>query len=374
MSDEELPAPVILGHPSERLVGRPGARSLRPRNGSLGGAYPTRGLLLEPGGDGPVFAGVPDDNRSVVLPGATVAVGGHRYAVSVKGIGARTPLYGASPFDSPDFPPRLQTDELWMGEAPYGAQGEIPVARGLEVTSLAKGCSLNGFFLCPLLEANAFPAGAERPYWYRRYWGERFQEQRLVPSNIRLYHQSDMTLGQHPEAVLTAFGVDTAEATEAFLGSYLSSGIAALTLLARSLQETASGLRGLDYADVWLDKDSLLARDGTIHFADLEGLVWRPVARDSLEIALRDQFDRGYYEFLFGADLLLRVAERRQGRSMGQGERRRALATRFLAALAGDSFTRCEENAAGLDLVVRTMIPAGETVLRLIDGGWSHTV
>ena len=43
--------------------------------------------------------GIPDDNRSMVFPGITTEIDGRGYALSIKGLGARTPLYGSSPSD-----------------------------------------------------------------------------------------------------------------------------------------------------------------------------------------------------------------------------------------------------------------------------------
>jgi hypothetical protein len=369
MSEQEfLPRAVILGEPAEAVHPSPASRSRRTANRALGVDLPTRGMLLVPG-DGGGFRGVPDDNRSLILPDVTVSLQGRGYAVSVKGVGARSPLY-AEPAEPAGPARRSLTEELWLGESPYGAQGEVPAARALEVTDLCDGPTLHGFHFCPVLEVNEFPPPVgERPYWYRRYRGAHVQEQRLVPSNVRLYHQSDVTLGQTTAAALSAFGVTTPEAIESFLASYLRSGTAALTLYARSLRRHPEGVAGLDYSDVWLDKDCVLAPDGTLHFADLEGLVWS-VSRSAAEEAtrLRDQFDRQFYEFLYGADLLLREGERLEGRVRSQAERRHAMVPRFEAALAGDPFTRCEVDRDSLSLAVR--LPGGlggEALLRLID-------
>ena len=67
----------------------------------------------------------------------------------------------------------------------------------------------------------------------------------------------------------------------------------------------------------------------------------------------RDQVDRGFYEFMFGADLLLRQRERLAGRLGTAQDRRRALVPRLIAALAGDPFVSCEEDRTGLNLIIR---------------------
>ena len=366
-----LDRPVVFGNVTERLTALPASRTIRSRNPALQVAFRTRGRVLVEDRDGEL-RGVPDDNRSVIFPDVTAWVGGRPYALSVKGTGARTPLYGRGLFSAigPSDGGRLHTDETWLGESPYGAQGEVPVARGLEVTDLGEGCCLNGFYFCPIVEANEFPPPeSPRPHWYRRHRGAHFQEQRLVPSNVRLYHHSNRTLGQHPREVLGAFGVESRESLEAFLANYLASGVAALTLFARTARRTGDGIAGLKYADVWLDKDCLLAPDGTLHFADLEGL-WRDTARGphQFEEFVREQFDRTFYEFMFGADLLLGELEALGGRPWDQAQRRNAMISRTVAALEGDAFVHCEEGAAGLSLAIRALEPsAGALSIPMID-------
>lgn len=391
---EAFPGPVVLGEPVERLRPLPARSTRRPEHrGGSGPAAPTAGQVLvrsAPGEPGP-YAAVPDDNRGAVIPGLVVPIGGRGYAVGLKGVGARVPLYGDSTrdytlrdelgrpppagVDVPSEDPRLLTRELWYGEAPYGGQGTVSGTYGLQVTDLADGVSINGFHICPVLELNEFPeevtALAADQFWYRRYDGPILQEQRLVPSNVRLFHQSEVTLGQHLPEVLRAFGVDTPPKLDSFIDAYTRSGVAALTLFVRTMRPVPFGIHGLDYANVWLDKDCLVAPDGTLHFADLEGLEWVLAGQDwTVEEHVREQFEHNFYEFMYGLDLLVRESERRAGRTPDQAQRRRSLVPRLELALERDRFVRLETGTAGADLVVLPpMGDAKDVVVRLLDLG-----
>lgn len=370
--------PVFHYRSRESFVGVPAADVVYSSNRSTYGPLTeTEGLVLLPDGgeEGKRFLGVPDDNRSAIFPEIMAVVAGRGYAVSVKGVGARTPLYGTTPLDfafdsdfrAPTQPsghsrlagPRMMTAESWFGESPYGAQGPVPGACAIRVTELARGCSINGFHICPVFALSEIPADSLRlassRFWYRRHRGKFLQELRLVPSNIRLYHQSETTLGQHPSQVLRIFGIDSREDLDGFIDRYIASGIAALTIFVRTMRPTAGGYEGLNYENVWLDKDCIVAPDGTLHFADLEGLDWVLAGRErSFEERVRDQFDRNFYEFLYGIDVLSRESERLVGRSRTQAERRAALVPRFELALEGDRFVRTEVSSAGLGVVVKS--------------------
>ena len=369
--------PVFHYRSRESFVGVSAADVVYSSNRSTyGPPVDTEGLVLLPDGGaegGKRFLGVPDDNRSAILPEVVASVAGRGYAVSVKGVGARTPLYGSTPldfaFDSDFIAPtqpavpaklagsRMMTAESWFGESPYGAQGAVPGSHAISVTELAEGCSINGFHICPVFALSEIPADslhrASSRFWYRRHRGKFLQEQRLVPSNIRLYHQSEMTLGQHPNQVLKLFGIDSHEALDAFIDRYIASGIAALTVFVRTMRPASGGMEGLNYENVWLDKDCIVAPDGTLHFADLEGLDWVFAGREiSFEDRIREQFDRNFYEFMYGVDVLARESERLAGRSRTQAERRTALVPRFELALERDPFVRTEASPAGIDLIV----------------------
>jgi hypothetical protein len=383
--------PVILGPREELLAAVAAASTRRPENPNL---YPRAaeltGQVLLAGDAAPSawqWKGVRDGNRSVILPEVVVDVAGTPYALSVKGIGARPPLYGDSPIDfafQSDFGggrplsgalagARQITSEPWFGESPYGAQGELPASYSLMITGFSVDCQINGFYICPVIEVNEFPeavrVGALSRYWYRRYEGAFLQEQRLVPSNIRIYHEAELTLGTSPSLVLEAVGVRTPEAADDFIENYIASGVAALTVYVRTMRRTPWGFRGLDYGDVYLDKDAVIAPDGRLYFVDIEGLDWILGGADvPVEERVREQFNYNYYEFMYGLDLLLRARERLADHALSQGERRQALAARFPIALARDPFTRIETNSRGVDVVVRPPFEACPDVpIRVLD-------
>ncbi len=329
--------------------------------------------------------GVPDDNRSVIFPDLVANVAGRDFALSVKGIGAKTLMYGdllrESPFrkyyedDNFQASPasgasRAVTGESWYGEEPWGALGEVCARSALEFTELATdGCTINGFHICPVVEINEFPADllrsmhTEEAYWYRRYAGRYFQEQRLVPSNVRLFHQSDTTLGANPIGTLDIFCIKTIEDVDAFIEQYIASGIAALTLYARTLRPCKWGLEGLEYGDTWFDKDCVIAPDGSLCFADIEDLDWCIAGQDrTLTERVHHQFNRNFYEFMYVLDNLLRERERRVGVSRTQAERREDVATRFELAVGQDQFTRCERMATTLDIIIIPHVGGCESI------------
>lgn len=384
---------TILGPRDETMVALPAASSRRPANADR---YPRVPLLSgrvlveapQTCAD-PVFMGVRDGNRSVILPEVVVSIGARPYALSVKGVGARPPLYGDSPVEfafNSDYGAsalhpsqgelagsRQVTAESWFGESPYGAQGELPSAYSLMVTEFSDGANINGFWICPTVEVCELPQEIQRDaharYWYRRNRGPYYQEHRLVPSNVRVYHESEWTLGQSPEAVLSAFGVLTAPDADAFIDRYIASGVAALTVYVRTMRKTEWGYRGLHYDDVYLDKDAVIAPDGTMHFVDIEGLDWVLGGADvPVDQRIREQFNYNFYEMMYGLDLLLRERERLAGRSLRQDERRAVAAAHFELALSRDPFVRCEPSSDGLDLVVCPPFPELEGVpIRVID-------
>ncbi len=367
----------VLGPRTERVVARDAASSQRPENWREYPQVPALSgkVLLEagPGAHGASYLGVRDGNRSLVLPEVQATVDGRAFALSVKGVGARPPLYGDFPAEfafrsdfgaagpGPEYEElegaRQVTAESWFGESPYGAQGDLPAKYSLMVTEFSRACRINGLWVCPTIEVNELPDDVSRRardrYWYRRNAGRYLQEQRLVPSNVRVFHESEWTLGQSPTAVLDAFGVRDTPRLDAFIDRYIASGVAALTVYVRTLRETEWGFRGLTYADVYLDKDAVIAPDGTMFFVDLEGLDWTLGGADvPAEERIREQFNYNFYEVMYGLDILLRERERMVGRPLRQDERRFTLPERLEMALAGDPFVRVERSKDAVDLVV----------------------
>jgi hypothetical protein len=348
------------------LVGVPAETVLRAK---AAWPSPLDGLALLPsalvpsGSDHPRFRAVPDGNRAAILPDVHVVVDGRTFFASVKGVGALAPLYGASPIDDGPITaaPRAFYGESWMGEAPYGGQGEAGARFAIEVTDMA----IEGFAVCPVTDVVAIPeqAMAKDRFWYRRHRGAVLQEHRLVPSDVRLFHSSLRALGRDTAGALAALGVSDVRALDAFLDRYLASGIAALTLFARTARSAGALFEGLDYDDAWLDKDSIVAPDGTLFFADLEALEWK-LARDARVI--ERQVHRNQYELFYGLDAMLDVRDAWTESPDDPAARRASVITRIELALAGDRTASARVTADGLDLVVRSSC-FGDVVVRLVD-------
>lgn len=307
---------------------------------------------------------VPDGNRSVVLADPVAVLDGMPFHASVKGVGALTPMYGE------EGPVRRVSGEVWYGEAPFGAQGPVNADRGLDVTERAAGTtSVRGFRICPVVQVVQVPddlVDRDR-FWYRRWRGPVLQELRLVPSDVRLFHAAPHTLGQDPDRVLRAFGEPD---LDGFLENLVRSGIAALTVWARTARETPIGPSGLSYVNVWLDKDSVVAPDGTLYFADLEGLDELPAGPGSgwtVAERVREPFEHNLYELLYAVDLLQRLSEERRGRPLDEVRRRRVVATRVALALLDDPVVRPIEGPDGLDLEIRPVVPSDPVTVRLVD-------
>jgi hypothetical protein len=145
---------------------------------------------------------------------------------------------------------------------------------------------------------------------------------------------------------LEAFCISDAEDLDKFIENYIRSGMAALTLLSRTIREGDTfGFKGLDFSDVWLDKDSVIASDGTLFFADIEGLEWIPIRdNDEAKVRMRRQFDRNYYEFVYSLDRLLRERSKMTEHNITGRELRRGLAARLEMALVDDSFLEVRQS------------------------------
>lgn len=380
--------PFWIGAATETVaaVAVPPAAITRPRV-PLASPQPTDGVCLlgtarALAGGGRRWRAIPDGNRAVILPDVVVPFAGREWVLGIKGAGALAPLYGELAFadelgaaHSENRGARGIYGEAWFGEAPYGAQGRAGAEQAIALTEMADGASIHGFHVCPVIAVVEVPeehVWRDR-WWYRRWTGTVVQEQRLLPSNVRLFHASPRSVGRSPDEVLDAAGIapGDAEGFDAFVERYLASGVAALTLWARTLREGAHGLEGLDLDDVWLDKDSVIGSDGTIFFADLEAVEWTPplAGPDGAARRIRRQIDRNAYELLFGLDALLRAGERRRANVLDAHERRAGVAARLELALAGDRFVRAEARDGGLDLVVTPASRGvGPVTVRLLGG------
>lgn len=358
----------LVGLPAETF-GRPhGVEVTTPIDGL---ALVAEGAFPDLPAAAPRFAAVPDGNRAAVLVRPRVAYAGREWLVSVKGVGALAPMFGDT------LPARRIHGESWMGEAPFGGQGELGARTALAITERWAAGELRGAEICPVVAVVVVPDRAvdRGSFWYRRYRGPVLAEQRLVPSDVRVFHGGSRTLGRAPEDALEAFGVRDVPALDAFVDRYLATGIALLTLAARSARSralapgeprsapTAHGERvGLDYDDAWLDKDAVVAPDGTLAFADLETLDERALTPERIT----RQIGRNHYELFATLDVLLDIRDAWAGTASTRETRRASVITRIELALAHDPVARPRVTSEGLELDVT---PAGgpTTSVRLVD-------
>ncbi len=242
-----------------------------------------------------------DDNRSAVGRQPYMTIDGTDFYFSVKGIGSTTSPFSRQLLKKEEICsllksgptkeritnakekemkfPRYLTGELWSRGCPYGSQGLEFASIAMKATEMSdsSATSIHGFRIAPLVKIVKLPEALQKEvtqvYWYRRFRQAMVQETRLVPSNIRIYFHSDWTIGDDTGELFDFFRIDNNDKAMDFLKNFVKSGIAILTLFVRSMSDNGNGTySGLDFYDVWLDKDAVLAPDGTIFWADLEGL------------------------------------------------------------------------------------------------------
>ncbi len=341
-----------------------------------------------------VRAFVEDDNRGAIAPEPIATLDGVPFYLSVKGVGSAADPFSTRPLDrtlaagltsDPDVrrrlatpreptPPgeveRIITGEVWLRGSPYGGQGLGHAETALRISERADPSSIHGFRIAPVVKVAFLPPELEARirtlHWYRVFRGPIVQELRLVPSNVRIYFHSRTTVGNDAGAVLDRFGIDSDARALEFETNLLRTGVAMMTLYARTLERTGGRCTGLDFLDVWLDKDAVLAPNGEVFFVDLEGI--EPVAVDPGGVVekLGDQIYRSLYELMFAYEQL--DAERRR-RFGDAGTRKSRLASLVARALRDDPFVRVERAGDGLDLEVRNALADDSlyTKFRLLD-------
>jgi len=327
---------------------------------------------------------IEDDNRSAILPDPVATLDGLPFYLSVKGVGSTVDpfslrrldaAYAAELTDDPEVKRRLEglvgdrpggviTGELWLRGSPYGGQGLPHAMTALRVSERADLTSIEGFRIAPVVKIAYLPHAVEARlrsiHWYRKYQDRLVQELRLVPSNVRVYFHARSTVGTDPTHVFDLFSVDSEAKAHRFETNFVRSGMALLTLFARTLARDGERQRysGLDLLDVWLDKDAILAPDGTVFFVDLEGIDTVSVERDGVREKIEDQIFRSLYEFMFAYEQIEGERARRFGSS---GSRKRRFESIVVESLRDDPFVRTHAGARGLALEVRNR--AGEESL-----------
>jgi len=326
-----------------------------------------------------------DDNRGAVSPSPVLEMDGTDFYLSVKGVGSTTSpfshqLLGKAEIcnllkdstlknrivNAKETAPRYITGELWLRGSPYGGQGLQHASTSMRVSEMADLTSIHGFRLAPLLKIVPLPEELENQikkiYWYRRFPGRMVQETRLVPSNVRIYFHSGSTVGDNIHSIFDLFGIDENGKALEFLKNFVRSGIAFLTLFIRSIKSNEDGtFSGLDFYDVWLDKDAVLAPDGTIYFVDLEGLEWITVTKAKVHEKIDDQIYRSLYEFLYAYE---QIERERAARFGAMTDRKAQFEYLLREALRDDEVIELAKSRESLELVLGNIIGEDSLTVR----------
>ena len=330
-----------------------------------------------------------DDNRSAVSREPYMAIDGTDFYFSVKGIGSTTSPFSRQLLGKEEISsllksstvrekimnakekemklPRYLTGELWSRGCPYGSQGLefATIAMKAAEMSDASTTSIHGFRIAPLVNIVKLPKTLQenvtQVYWYRRFKQEMVQEARLIPSNVRIYFHSDWTIGDDTGELFDFFRIDDNDKAMAFLRNFVKSGVAILTLFVRSMSDNGNGTySGLDFYDVWLDKDAVLAPDGTIFWADLEGLQAITIGgkdRADLELNIEENMEhqiyRSLYEFMYAYEQIERERVKRFGHMT---DRKIQFEYLLVDALKDDEVVELHRSADSLELVIGNIL------------------
>jgi hypothetical protein len=332
-----------------------------------------------------------DDNRSAVSREPCLTIDSTDFYFSVKGIGSTTSPFSRQLFKKEEISsllgkgssgvkdrlmnlkdremkfPRYLTGELWSRGCPYGSQGLefASIAMKAAEMSDASTTSIHGFRIAPLVKIVKLPRALQEEvtqvYWYRRFKQEMVQEARLIPSNVRIYFHSDWTIGDDTGELFDFFRIDDNEKAMDFLKNFVKSGIAILTLFVRSMRNNEDGTyTGLDFYDVWLDKDAVLAPDGTIFWADLEGLQEITIGgRDradlgfNIEENMEHQIYRSLYEFMYAYEQIERERTKRFGHTT---DRKIQFEYLLRDALKDDEIVDLHRSPDSLELVIGNIL------------------
>jgi len=336
---------------------------------------------------------IEDDNRGAVDPEPAATLDGTEFFLSVKGVGSTVDPYSWRPLDRayaaeltpdavvrerltsrpPDRSDRVITGELWLRGSPYGGQGVEHASTALRVSEMADLTSIGGFLIAPVVKVCFLPRRLEDRlrsiHWYRHYRGRMVQELRLVPSNVRIYFHARSTVGNTVGHVFDLFSIDSNPRALRFETNFVRSTVAMLTLFARTMTADASHThyRGLDFHDVWLDKDAVVAPNGAVYFVDLEGIEEVAVEREAVREKIEDQVYRSLYELTFAYEQIERERARRFG---AMGSRKSQFEAILREALRDDPFVRLREDGVNLEMEIRNKYQEGSLFTRFqaVDG------
>ena len=319
---------------------------------------------------------IEDDNRGAILPEPVATLDGQEFYLSVKGIGSTLdpyswrPLdrsYGAELSDDPAVAHRLRqgassasdriiTGELWLRGSPYGGQGLEHATTAMRVSEMANLTTIGGFLIAPVLKISLLPIRLEEQlrhiHWYRKYEGRMVQELRLVPSNVRIYFHAKSTVGNSIRLVFDQFGLTTNDQAVRFETNFVRSSVAMLTLFARTLTLDPRGRKysGLDFHDVWLDKDAVVAPNGSAYFVDLEGIAPVSVEKEEVREKIEDQIYRSLYEMMFAYEQIEGERSRRFGTD---GSRKHHFDGILREALLDDPIVAVQSAGPNTELLIR---------------------
>ena len=330
-----------------------------------------------------------DDNRSAMAKEPCLEIDGTDFYFSVKGIGSTTSPFSRQLFTKSEVCgllksgitkerimaakekemkfPRYLTGELWSRGCPYGSQGLEFASIAMKAAEMSNSSttSIHGFRIAPLVKIVKLPVALQKEvtqvYWYRRFRQQMVQETRLLPSNVRIYFHSDWTIGDDTGELFDFFRIDNNDRAMDFLRNFVRSGIAILTLFVRSMADNGNGTySGLDFYDVWLDKDAVLAPDGTIFWADLEGLQAitiggqdRAEVEFNIEENMEHQIYRSLYEFMYAYEQIERERVKRFGHIT---DRKVQFEYLLKDALKDDEVVDLHSTGDGLELVIGNIL------------------
>ena len=125
-------------------------------------------------------------------------------------------------------------------------------------------------------------------------------------------------------------------------------------MFTRSIKSNNDGtFSGLDFYDVWLDKDAVLSPDGTIYFVDLEGLEWITVREKDIKEKIDDQIFRSLYEFMFAYE---QIERERSARFGDVTDRKVQFEYLLREALKDDEVIDLERKGESLELIVGNIL------------------
>ena len=116
---------------------------------------------------------------------------------------------------------------------------------------------------------------------------------------------------------------------------------------------------GLVYQDVWFDKDAVVATDGYLHFADLEGLVWKTIPRDQYIKTQVAEWQKLVFEFVFALVKIDSFRRQIDHLSTEWNTQREDLSEMISIALDGDGFAFPQVNDKGCFIIIeRSDLPS----------------